>query len=115
MPTGRVDTSRFWEQVLLIVEEGRVIPVIGPDLLLVPEGDSQTLLYQMLAGRLAQYLELPDGESPAGQSLNTVAYRYLAQGGDSFDAAFSRLTSSRNRCAGTLSVEGITYLHRNAG
>ena len=80
MPTGRVDTSRFWEQVLLIVDEGHVIPVIGPDLLQVSQGDSQALLYPLLAERLAQYLELTDGESPAEQSLNTVACRYLAQG-----------------------------------
>ena len=86
MPIGRVDTSRFWEQALQLVDEGRVIPVIGPDLLLVSHRDSQALLYPLLAERLAQYLELPDGESPAaGQSLNAVACRYLAQGNDPQD------------------------------
>jgi hypothetical protein len=85
MPVGRVDTSRFWEQVLQVVDEGRVIPVIGPDLLLLPQGDAPTLLFPLLAERLAQYLELNDEASPAGQSLNSVACRYLAQGNDPQD------------------------------
>ena len=44
MPVGRVDTSRFWEQVLQVLDEGRVIPVLGPDLLVLSQGDSPTLL-----------------------------------------------------------------------
>ena len=85
MPPGRVDTSRFWEQVLQVVDEGRVIPVLGPDLLLLPQADAPAFLYPLLADRLAQYLELGDNESPAGQTLNGVACRYLAQGNDPQD------------------------------
>jgi TIR domain/SIR2-like domain len=85
MPSGRVDTSRFWEQVLQVVDEGRVIPVIGPDLLLLSQGDSPAFLYPLLAERLAEYLELSVDESHTGQSLNTVACRYLAGGNDPQD------------------------------
>ena len=85
MPVGRVDTSRFWEQVLQVLDEGRVIPVLGPDLLVLSQGDSPTLLYPLLAERLAQYLELSDEASPSGPSLNAVACRYLAGGNDPQD------------------------------
>jgi len=85
MPVGRVDPSRFWEQVLQVVDEGRVIPVIGPDLLVLSPREPPTFLYALLAERLAQYLELSDEASPASQSLNGVACRYLAQGNDPQD------------------------------
>ena len=85
MPTGRVDTSRFWEQILQVVDEGRVIPVVGPDLLLIAQGDPPTLLYPLLAERLAQYLEVSDEAAPAALSLNAVACRYLARGNDAQD------------------------------
>src|SRR5262245_11160866 len=85
MPPGRVDTSRFWEQVLQVVDEGRVIPVVGPDLLLQSQGESPTLLYPLLAERLAQYLELADDGVPSPASLNAVACRYLARGNDPQD------------------------------
>src|SRR3954468_18657595 len=85
MPAGRADASRFWEQVLQVVDEGRVIPVVGPDLLLLTQDGSPTFLYPLLAERLAQYLELGDDESSATPSLNTVACRYLAAGNDPQD------------------------------
>src|SRR5262245_22290362 len=85
MPVGKVDASRFWEQLLLLVDEGRVIPVIGPDLLLLPLADPQVLLYPFLAERMGEYLELTEDESPAEESLNSVACRYLAKGNDPED------------------------------
>lgn len=85
MTPGPVDTTRFWEQALSVVDEGRVIPVIGPDLLLLPQRDPQTFLYPLLAELLAKHLELADEESSAGQSLNSVVCRYLANGGDPQD------------------------------
>ena len=85
MPVGRPDTSRFWEQLLLVIDEGRVIPVIGPDLLLLPLADEPVLLYPFLAERLAQYLELVEDESPPPATLNAVAGRYLAKGNDPED------------------------------
>jgi TIR domain/SIR2-like domain len=84
MSSGRVEASRFWEQVLQVLDEGRVIPVVGPDLLVVPRPDSTTLLYSLLAERLAEYLELPQPDRP-GETLSAVACRYLAQGNDPQD------------------------------
>jgi hypothetical protein len=84
MSSGRVEASRFWEQVLQVVDEGRVIPVIGPDLLTISEPGSQTLLYSLLAERLGEYLELPPAATP-GETLSAVACRYLALGNDPQD------------------------------
>jgi hypothetical protein len=84
MATGRADPSRFWEPILQFVDEGRVIPVLGPDLLVLDD-DSHALLYGLLAERLAEYLEVPSSGSSAHDSLNAVACRYLAQGNDPED------------------------------
>ncbi|MGH9140129.1 MAG: toll/interleukin-1 receptor domain-containing protein [Vicinamibacterales bacterium] len=63
-----------------------MIPVIGPDLLVLSQGDTPAFLYALLAERLASYLELnDDAGAPAGQSLNTVACRYLGAGNDPQD------------------------------
>ena len=85
MPAGRVETSRFWEQALQVVDEGRVIPVIGRDALLLPQGDTPTFLYPLLAERLANYLELNESDQPEAPTLNAVACRYIAQGNDPQD------------------------------
>ena len=66
------------------MDEGRVIPVIGPDLLIVSAGGSQIPLYSLLAERLAEYLDLA-APAASGETLNAVACRYLAQGNDPQD------------------------------
>lgn len=71
---------RFWEQLLQFIEEGRVVPIVGRDLLTLDLGDRQVLLYDLLAERLAGRLGL-SAELPPG-SLNTVACSYLAEGGE---------------------------------
>ena len=45
--------ERFWEDLLLFIDEGKVIPVIGPELVTIEEGGTQIPLYQWLAHRLA--------------------------------------------------------------
>jgi len=37
--------ERFWEDLLLFVEEGKVIPVIGPELVTVEHDGTSILLY----------------------------------------------------------------------
>ena len=82
MDTVNQTTERLWDQLLQFIDEGRVIPVIGPELLLVEIDDKTTLLYSCLAERLAHRLQLtPEPED----TLNKVVCRYLAQGGDRED------------------------------
>jgi len=69
----------FWDQLLQVVEEGHVIPVVGPDLLTVRLGSRYVPFYSYLATRLGQALDVVD--QPAEDlDLNTVACRYLAKG-----------------------------------
>jgi hypothetical protein len=69
--------SRFWDQLIQLIEEGRVVPVVGQDLLTVPESTGHKLLYPFLAARLAEYLEVNTDNLPQGTELNEVACRYL--------------------------------------
>ena len=74
-----VDTERLWDQVLQFIEEGRAIPVVGPELLTLEAGGRTAHLYGYLAERLAKQLRIT---SSSGDTLNTVVCRYLAEGGE---------------------------------
>lgn len=59
-----------------------VIPVVGQDLLEVSRGGRRTLLYPLLAEKLAQRLDISGDELPPGGELQEVARRYRATSGD---------------------------------
>ena len=46
------DAEEFWDDLLDFIEDGRVIPVAGPELLTVTEGEKQVRLYRVVAERL---------------------------------------------------------------
>ncbi len=69
----------FWDPLLELIDEGRVIPVIGRDLLV---GNSGGNLYGEIAARLAARLGQQDLPLSPGDELNEVAYRHLARGGN---------------------------------
>jgi len=79
MEVSITESSIFWDQLIELIEEGRVVPVVGPGLLTVPNAGGRQLLYPYLAERLAGYLGVPAGDLPKGSELNDVACRYLAQ------------------------------------
>jgi hypothetical protein len=72
----------FWDQLLQFIEEGRVVPIVGQDLLTVETDGGPALLYPDLAGKLARYLDVPADDLPRAGALNEVACRFLAQGSD---------------------------------
>lgn len=72
---------RFWDQLLQFIEEGRVVPILGPDLLVSNAGGRPVHLYSFLAERLAEYLEVPGDSLPATGALHEVACRFLSQNG----------------------------------
>jgi hypothetical protein len=74
------ESDIFWDQLVHLIDEGRVAPVVGQDLLTVPESTGERLLYPLLARQLARYLGVSGGDLPAGAELNEVACRYLAKG-----------------------------------
>lgn len=77
MSTDR-ETARFWNLLMPLVEEERVIPIVGPDLLTIRDGQRSVLLYDWLALQLAVTLGVTDIEAP---TLNSVTCRHLSDGG----------------------------------
>lgn len=83
-------SEEFWEDLLLFVEEGKVVPVLGPELALVREGGVEQPLYRWLAQRLASTIRLPVGDLPEAFDLNDVVSLYVRRGGDR-DDLYARL------------------------
>jgi hypothetical protein len=71
--------SLFWDQLIQLIDEGKVVPVVGQDVLTLPESSGHTLLYPCLALRLAAYLGVSTEDLPLGAELNEVAYRFLSK------------------------------------
>ena len=76
MPT----LTMFWDQLMQLIEESKVVPLVGQDLLTVPQSTGHALLYPFLAERLATYLRVRADALPEGGELNEVACRYLMKG-----------------------------------
>ena len=74
------ELNRFWDQLLRLIEEDKVVPVVGQDLLTVPESSGHTHLYAYLAARLASYLEVSPDDLPPGSELGEVASRFIDAG-----------------------------------
>jgi len=109
-PSGS-EGPRFWDQLLQLIEDGRVVPVIGQDLLQV-RVDGQTVpLYFWLAQRLAEYLEVPTDELPESGALNEVASRFLGQGGE-LEEIYPALKSIAAPGAGFATPEALLQLAR---
>lgn len=75
-------SDRFhWSVLISAIEEGRVIPVIGPELLVFEQDGAKTDLYSLLAGRLADKLAVDRADLPKQFSLDDVALRYFENRG----------------------------------
>jgi hypothetical protein len=64
------------------LQDRTFIPVIGPELVTVQEGDRAVPLYRWVAQRLAADLELPATELPEGFDLNEVVSLHLRRRGE---------------------------------
>lgn len=76
-----MNTTSFWENLLEYVEERRVIPILGPDLLSVGEPGKEKRLLRIAAERLAERLSIPVDNLPEDDGLNQVVCRFLEKGG----------------------------------
>jgi hypothetical protein len=70
-----------WDDLLSFIDEKRVIPIVGPELLLVPTAEGPQLLYEWLAERLALKLNVDASELPRPLTLNDVVCQFLASRG----------------------------------
>lgn len=77
-----IDFEEFWEELLAYIDERRVVPVIGPELISIPQGSSGNItLYALLAQRLAEKLKVEIATLPAAPSLNDVTSAFASRGG----------------------------------
>ncbi|MFM9030567.1 MAG: toll/interleukin-1 receptor domain-containing protein, partial [Opitutaceae bacterium] len=81
-----------WEDLLNYIEEKRVIPIVGPELLRVETDAGPRLLYDWLAEKLAAKLSVDLRQLPQPCTLNDVVCWYLAARGRR-EEAYTRLRS----------------------
>lgn len=75
------NVEAFLDDMLEYVEDGKVIPIIGEELLRVRQGDRDVPLYSYIAGKLAERLEIPIDALPENASPNSVVCHFLQKGG----------------------------------
>lgn len=81
-----------WEDLLNYIEEKRVIPIVGPELLRVETDTGPQLLYDWLAEKLAARLGVDVRALPQPYTLNDVVCWYLAARGRR-EEAYTRVRS----------------------
>lgn len=81
-----------WDDLLSFIEERRVIPILGPELLEVQTESGPRLLYDWLAEKLAARLSIDTTQLPSPYTLNDVVCWYTASRGRREDA-YVRLRS----------------------
>jgi hypothetical protein len=76
--------DNIWDRLLDSLDERTVVPIIGPDLMLVEAEGGTTLLDQYIARRLAQVYKVPDDHLPGEKALNFVVCQLLRQRKDRY-------------------------------
>lgn len=92
MPAQQDFDDDAWDDLLNYIEERRVIPIIGPDLLRVQTDRGLRPLYEWLAEKLAARLQVNTAGLPQPVCLNDVVCSYLGQRGRR-EEAYTRLRS----------------------
>src|SRR5262249_7972457 len=65
------DVEEFWDDLLAFIEQGRVLPVVGAELLLVESGGAPIPLYRVVAERLLAKYGFTASSLPGGGALRT--------------------------------------------
>jgi hypothetical protein len=91
LPTTTLDEDA-WDDLLSFIEERRVIPIVGPELLQVVTERGPRLLLDWVAEKLAVRLNVPTSELPERFTLNDVVCWFLAAHGRR-EEAYVRLRS----------------------
>jgi hypothetical protein len=91
LPTATLDDDA-WDDLLSFIEERRVIPIVGPELLMVATERGPRLLYDWAAEKLAARLNVATTDLPEPYTLNDVVCLFLAARGRR-EEAYVRLRS----------------------
>jgi hypothetical protein len=86
----------FIEDLVFNIEDGRVVPIIGPELLIIQADDREVLLHRYLAERLAERLRIDLARLPVDFTLADVA-AFHARGGHEIEEIYSRLRAIMER------------------
>src|SRR5471030_4449 len=81
-----------WDDLLSFIEERRVIPIVGPELLLVTTERGPRLLLDWVAEKLAVRLNVNTADLPQPYTLNDVVCWFLSARGRR-EEAYVRLRS----------------------
>src|SRR5438067_6956745 len=81
-----------WEDLLNFIEERRVIPIIGPELLKVETETGPRLLYDWVAEKLAAKLNVDIARLPQAYTINDVVCWFLSSHGRREDT-YTRMRS----------------------
>jgi hypothetical protein len=81
-----------WDDLLNFIEERRVIPIVGPELLKVETPSGPRLLYDWMADKLAAKLSVDVSKLPDPYSLNDVVCWFLSARGRREDT-YTRMRS----------------------
>ena len=81
-----------WDDLLNFIEEKRVIPIVGPELLTVETPAGPRLLYDWMAEKLAAKLNVDTSRLPDPYSLNDVVCWFLSSRGRREDT-YTRMRS----------------------
>jgi hypothetical protein len=81
-----------WDDLLNFIEERRVIPILGPELLTVETETGPRLLYDWIAEKLAGKLNVDTAQLPQPYTLNDVVCWFLSSRGRR-EEAYTRLRS----------------------
>jgi hypothetical protein len=96
VPLGAASSTPFdndaWDDLLNFIEEKRVIPIVGAELLRVETDTGPRLLLEWLAEKLAARLNVNLAELPQPATLNDVVCWFLAARGRR-EEAYARLRS----------------------
>lgn len=87
-----------WEDLLNYIEEKRVVPIVGPELLKVETESGPRLLNGWVAEKLAARLNVDTAALPEPLSLNDVVCTYLANRGRR-EEAYTRLRTIMREAA----------------
>ncbi|MFP3556898.1 toll/interleukin-1 receptor domain-containing protein [Paraburkholderia sp. SIMBA_049] len=74
--------ERQWGKLLELIEDGCVIPVVGPEAVLLPEDGKLLPVDQWISNRLIRKLDLSRESLPQRLTLNDVVAKYMSEGGD---------------------------------
>jgi class 3 adenylate cyclase len=88
-PSAVLDDAA-WDDLLDYIEDRRVVPIVGPELLKVDTDAGPRLLYDWLAEKLAGKLGVDTSLLPAAYTLNDVVCWFLASRGRR-EEAYTRL------------------------